>query len=125
MKLLSAMLVLVAGCAASPAVRPTPPPTPPLGPGVIVKAKAQFDAALAVFVQHDAANDWDSATCAEVARMFDDAARGGLVRATFDAGLAFERCGDEVHARARFETAAKDDPAFDAAQARLALVRYK
>jgi tetratricopeptide (TPR) repeat protein len=125
MKLLSAfVLAFVAGCAASPIAKPQPP-QPPIDPKTKIEAKERFDAALAVFVQHDAANDWDSATCGQVAAMFDEAARGGLPRASFDAGLAFERCGDRIHARERFEKAAKDDPTLDAAQARLALARYE
>jgi tetratricopeptide (TPR) repeat protein len=47
------------------------------------------------------------------------------VQATFDAGLAYERCGDETNARVRFEKAAKEDPSFDAAKASLALARFK
>jgi tetratricopeptide (TPR) repeat protein len=118
-------LVFVAGCAASPAVRSHPPtPDPPVDPNAIVKAKEKFDTALAMFVQHDAANDWDAQTCAAVAGLFDEAARGGLPRATFDAGLTFERCGDEKRAKERFEAAAKD-PSFDAAQARLALAHFR
>ncbi|HEY8072505.1 MAG TPA: hypothetical protein VIF62_00300, partial [Labilithrix sp.] len=42
-----------------------------------------------------------------------------------DAGLAWERCGEHGKARARFEQAAKLDPTFDAAQARLAVERFR
>jgi tetratricopeptide (TPR) repeat protein len=121
--------VLAIGCAAPrpPVAAPPPGPVDP-HPPIDGTARAKFDAALALFVHHDQANDWDTATCNAVAAMFDDAAaaqRGPYVQATYDAGLAFQRCNDDKNARARFEKASKDDPSFDAALARLALYRFK
>lgn len=95
------------------------------------EARAKFDAAMAVFVHHDEKNDWDAPTCASVAAMFDDAAATSaahdvpFVHATYDAGLAFQRCNDTEKARVHFEKAVKDDPTFDPALARLALYRYR
>jgi hypothetical protein len=109
-----------------PAVPPPAPPSTPQPPGSAAQAK--FDAALAVFVRHDEANDWTSAACTAVAALFDDAAAesgGSFVQATFDAGLAFQRCKDDANARLRFQKAAKDDPSFDPALARLALYRFR
>lgn len=132
MKLIVAALLAASaiGCAAGGSRRSTTPADtdqrqvrPP-----VVNARAKFDAALALFVQHERANDWEKASCDSVAAMFDDAAaaqNGPFVQATYDAGLAFQRCNDDKNARARFEKAAKDDPSFDAALARLALFRFK
>ena len=40
---------------------------------VVEGAQEKFNAALDAFVAHDKANDWNDATCAEVAKTFDDA----------------------------------------------------
>ena len=124
----SSSLVACAGPgAALPPPGAPPTPVPPHGP-IGADAREKFDAALDVFVRHDHANDWDAATCSSVAAMFDAAAaaqHGPYAQATYDAGLAFQRCNDDASARARFEKAAKDDPSFDAALARVALYRFK
>ena len=134
MKLLALATLLAAStlaCAGArtnvpPGTPPAAPPTMPHPPGGAAQAK--FDAALAELVRHDETNDWTPATCASVAAMFDDAALangGTFVQATFDAGLAFQRCKDDRQARLRFQKAAKDDPSFDPALARLALYRFE
>ncbi len=108
---------------APPVVIEPTPPRPPTG-----AALQKFEAALASFVRHDEANDWDAAACASVAAMFEDAAASQgtpFVQATYDAGLAFQRCKDDENALRRFQKAAKEDPSFDAALARLALYRFK
>ena len=109
-----------------PVAPPLPAPATPHPPGGA--AQARFDAALTAFVRHDELNDWSPAACAAVAAMFDDAATangGSFVQATFDAGLALQRCKDDANARLRFQKAAKEDPSFDPALARLALERFK
>jgi tetratricopeptide (TPR) repeat protein len=111
---------------ADPAV-PTvvkPDPSTPVPPD----AQAKFDAAIAAFTQHEQASDWSDASCKSVVAAFDEAAaakKGPFVQATFDAGLVLQRCGDDAGARARFEQAAKQDPGFLPAQAKVALYRYK
>ena len=60
--------------------------------------------------------------------MFDDATasqKGRFAQATFNAGLAFQRCNDDKNARAKFEQVLKDDPKFHAARAEVALYQYK
>jgi len=121
-----------AGCAAPAALAPPPDvrgTSPPGGPRPIDGgAREKFDAALSSFVSHERANDWDAKACASVAAMFDDATaaqRGSYAQATYDAGLSFQRCNDDANARSHFEKAAKDDPTFDAALARIALYRFK
>ncbi|MBC7018038.1 hypothetical protein, partial [Salmonella enterica] len=91
-------------------------------------AQAKFNAALDSFVEHDKANNWDDAACASVAKMFDDAVasqKGRFAQATFNAGLAYQRCNDDAKAKAKFEQVLKDDPKFHHARAQLALYQYK
>jgi len=91
-------------------------------------AQAKFNAALDAFVEHDKANDWNDANCAAVAKQFEDAvsAQGGrFAQATFNAGLAYQRCNNDKEARAHFEQALREDPKFHNARAQLALYQYK
>jgi tetratricopeptide (TPR) repeat protein len=91
-------------------------------------AQAKFNAALDSFVEHDKANNWDDAACASVAKLFDDAVasqKGRFAQATFNAGLAYQRCNDDAKAKAKFEQVLKDDPKFHHARAQLALYQYK
>ena len=114
-----------------------PEPTTPAGktstantpPPVDKAAQDKFDAALDAFNAHDKAADWSDASCADVASQFQAAASqqksGKLPEATFDAGLAYQRCGDEKDAKGLFEKALQDDPKFHYARAELALYQYK
>ena len=91
-------------------------------------AQAKFNSALDAFVEHDKANNWDDAACGSVAKMFDDAVasqKGRFAQATFNAGLAYQRCNDDKNAKAKFEQVLKDDPKFHHARAQLALYQYK
>ena len=91
-------------------------------------AQAKFNTALDAFVEHDKAADWNDAACSSVAKMFDDAtaSQGGkFAQATFNAGLAYQRCNDDKNAKARFEAALQQDPKFHGARALLALYAYK
>lgn len=91
-------------------------------------AQAKFNAALDAFIEHDKANNWNDEACKDVAKKFDDAvsSQGGkFAQATFNAGLAFQRCNDDKNAKDRFQKALADDPKFHHARAQLALYQYK
>ncbi len=91
-------------------------------------AQSKFNAALDAFIEHDKANNWNDEACKDVANKFDAAvaAQGGrFAQATFNAGLAFQRCNDDKNAKAKFEKALQEDPKFHHARAQLALYRYK
>ena len=93
------------------------------------KALDQFNAALDSLNAHDKANDWSDQTCADVAKQFLSAASanssGKFPEATYDAGLAYQRCGDDKDAKANFQQALSDEPKFHFARAQLALYQFK
>lgn len=122
----------VAACGGGTTPPPsTPKPTPdgkPVATDVSKDAQAKFDAALDAFVGHDKANTWNDEACSSVAKMFDDAAgsqKGKFPQATFNAGLAYQRCNDDKNASAKFEQVLRDDPKFHHARAQLALYKFK
>jgi tetratricopeptide (TPR) repeat protein len=99
-------------------------------PAVVAqKALDQFNAALDSLNSHDKANDWNDQTCADVAKQFLAATsandKGKFPESTYDAGLAYQRCGDDKDAKAQFQQAIADDPKFHYARAQLALYQYK
>lgn len=102
-------------------------PTTAEGKAVSATAKQKFDQALDAFLAHDKAGDWATASCAEVAKMFDDAAssQGKFPEATFNAGLAYQRCKDDAQAKEHFTRALADDPKFHYAKVQLALYQFK
>jgi tetratricopeptide (TPR) repeat protein len=93
------------------------------------KALDRFNGALDALNGHDKANDWNDQTCGDVAKQFDGAAsanpNGKFPEATYDAGLAFQRCGDDKDAKAHFQQALADEPKFHFARAQLALYQFK
>ena len=93
------------------------------------KALDQFNTALDSLNAHDKSNDWNDQTCADVARQFLAAASanssGKFPEATYDAGLAYQRCGDDKDAKANFQQALSDEPKFHFARAQLALYQFK
>jgi tetratricopeptide (TPR) repeat protein len=101
----------------------------PSGPVVTKDAEDKFNDALDAFNGHDKAGDWDDGACSDVAKRFLDAAsaqkNGKFPEATFNAGLADQRCGKDDDAKALFEKALQDDPKFHFARAELALYQYK
>lgn len=123
---------LTAGCGG-----PDKPPATPGGPGgtaaattVLDKgAEEKFNQAMEAFVQHDKVNDWNEDACSDVAKKFESAAaeqkNGKLAEAIFNAGLSWQRCGNDKEARARFERSLQDDPGFHHARAQIALYKYK
>ena len=102
--------------------------TPP-APTVTETAKKDFEAALEAFAAHEKANDWTDAVCTDVAKRFESAASqqsgGKFPEAIFNAGLAYQRCGNDKEAKARFEKAIAADPKFHHARVQLALYQYK
>ena len=103
-------------------------PVAPKNP-VAQKALERFNAALDVFNGHDKTNDWNDATCVDVAKQFESAAaaneNGKFAAATYDAGLSFQRCVNDKEAKSRFEQALSSDPKFHYARAQLALYQFK
>jgi tetratricopeptide (TPR) repeat protein len=89
----------------------------------------RFNAALDAFNGHDKANDWNDQTCADTAKMFIAAAQaqasGRFAEANYDAGLSYQRCGNDKEAKARFMQALADDEKFHFARAQLALYQFK
>ena len=102
-------------------------PTTASGDPLNVQAQKGFQAALDAFVAHDKTNDWNDATCGEVAKQFESAAseQGKFPEATFNAGLAWQRCGKDTEALERFKKALSEDPKFHHARAQVALYQYK
>ena len=104
-------------------------PTTSTGETVSDTAQAKFNAAVEVMVAHDKAADWNDAACNEVAKKFEEAASEQKSKkfpeATYNAGLAYQRCGNDKEARARFTKAIGDDAKFHFAKVQLALYDYK
>ncbi len=96
---------------------------------VSTEAANRFAAALEAFNAHDRAKDWAPDSCAAVASQFETAAKeqpgGKLPPAIYDAGLAYQRCGNEKEAKARFQQALGMDPSETYSRARIALSQYK
>ncbi len=117
------LVVATAACGHAALAPPTPPVvTPPVTPA----ARASFDAALRSFVTHDRAGNWTAETCAEVAAAFEAVANEHrLGEASYDAGLTWQRCHDDFHARADFEEASARDPKLVQARVQVSLYRFK
>jgi len=82
------------------------------GEVVAEQAAAGFEEALEAFVKHDRVSEWSDATCKSVAEKFKAAAEEqqdevdrAFPEALYNAGLVYQRCGDEVQARAHFQAA--------------------
>jgi tetratricopeptide (TPR) repeat protein len=93
------------------------------------KALEKFNSALDAFNAHDKANDWNDQACSDIAHQFEGAAssnaNGQFPEAKYDAGLAYQRCGNDKEAKAHFQAALADEPKFHHARAQLALYQYK
>jgi tetratricopeptide (TPR) repeat protein len=100
----------------------------PVAP-VEVGAREKFSAALDALNAHDKANDWNDQVCADTANLFVAAAaaqaNGKFPEAQYDAGLAYQRCGNDKEAKAHFQKALSDDEKFHFARAQLALYQFK
>lgn len=102
------------------------------GEVVSKKAAQGFKRALDAFVTQDKAGTWSNAECKSVADQFLAASKeqesaGGnpLPEAFYNAGLAYQRCGDDANAKAQFEKAKSLDDNFHRSRAQLALYQYK
>jgi Tfp pilus assembly protein PilF len=128
-KLISASVLLAAvacggGGGDTKVNTPTGPKT--VGGGPVTKAaEDSFNVALESFAAHDNASDWTDAACADVAKKFEGAVSnqksGKFPEATFNAGLSYQRCGNDKEAQARFRQSLADDAKFHNARAQLAM----
>jgi Tfp pilus assembly protein PilF len=116
------------GSAPPPLVPPAPQPVEPQ-PGT----REAYQEALERFRGHDEKADWAPAVCAEVARDFvaiserHASTNGGkgLAEAIYNAGLSWQRCGDDGQARGLFERALSIDPADHRARAQLVMAHHR
>jgi len=137
---LCAVVLLAAACGGGKgkgADTPKPGgPTTASGSAVSAEAKNRFDAGLQKMVAHDKKSDWNEALCTEVAGDFTAAAETQrktaekdsdkkFPEALYNAGLAYQRCSKDAEARAKFQAALADDPAFHRAKVQVALYDYK
>jgi len=130
-------VVLAVGCGGSAtqeAKTPANPSDKKSGSGVVVskEAEAKYDAALDGFVSFDKEQKWTPAACDDVAGKFLSAAKEqesatnrAFPEAIYNAGLAYQRCGQDDKARSQFQAAADADKGFHRARAQLALYDYK
>jgi len=109
-----------------------PPETgPKSAAGTVVNKTAEdsFNAALEAMNGHDKAGDWTEATCKDVADRFNAATAqqkdGKFPESVFNAGLAWQRCGNDAQAKEHFTKALQQDPKFHHSRAQLALYQYK
>ena len=99
------------------------------GTVVAEQAKARFDTALNSFAGHEKGNDWNEGACSAVAKQFEEAvdeqASKKFPEASYNAGLAYQRCANDKEAKAHFEKALQADSKFHYARAQLALYQFK
>ena len=102
------------------------------GQEVSKAAAASFDAGLDMFVEHEKKSDWSSESCTAVAEQFIQASKEQksdtnrqLPEAIYNAGLAHQRCGNDVKAREYFEQAQQADSSFHRARAQLVLYDFQ
>ena len=106
------------------------PSTPVAASGEAISRKTQnlYQDALEELYAHDRANDWSSGNCKSVARAFERAnaeQQGKLSEAMFNAGLAYQRCGDNAEAMTRFRDALNLNAKAHYARVQVALDDYK
>ncbi len=86
----------------------------------------RFQVAIDAFAVHEKAADWNDAICKDVADKFNAGSEGGKIpEALFDAGLAWQRCGNDKEAKSHFEKALGADAKFHPARVQIALYQYK
>ncbi len=96
------------------------------------KAAADYKVALEQFTNHDRAGSWTPTSCKSVADLFlgasaEQKSAGGsqLPEALYNAGLSYQRCGDDVQAKEQFAASYQMDKDFHRPRAQLALYQYK
>jgi tetratricopeptide (TPR) repeat protein len=98
----------------------------------VSKAAAEgFGRALDIFAGHDKRQDWNEAACKETADAFNaankeqaSATNRALPEAIYNAGLAWQRCGNDAEAKKYFEESSRADASFHRPRAQLALYEY-
>lgn len=93
------------------------------------RAEALFQRGLSEISRLDKASAWTAKACGEVADTFLSAAAieaGGLaVKATFNAGIARERCGQNAEAKAHYDRTLALSPDFHPANVHLILMSHR
>jgi len=96
------------------------------------KAAAGYKIALNAFVAQDKAGSWTASSCADVAKKFlaaseeqESAGGNALPEAIYNAGLSYQRCGDDEKAKEQFKAAYSIDKDFHRPRAQLALYKFK
>jgi len=99
---------------------------------VSAEAKKGFEDALQAMVAHDKANDWNDASCTQIAKQFLDASstqksevKREFPEAIYNAGLAYQRCNKDGDAKGQFQAALNVDAKFHHARVQLALYDLK
>ncbi len=96
-------------------------------PQVTVAVANKFNAGLDELSKHDKAGDWTDATCVATAQLFLDAAKEAgktLNEATYNAGLANQRCKKVEAAKALFKQVLDNDPKFHRAKVQMAMYAF-
>jgi len=133
----STLLALIAGSAFAVGCTPPEPAKDPVTGDVVKtqdgkvinKAAAEhFKKAVESLAAHDAAGDWNDASCQSAASDFEDASGklsgGEFFEARYNAGVAYQRCKDDAKARAAFEKILADKPKFHRARVQVALYQF-
>jgi tetratricopeptide (TPR) repeat protein len=126
----SALALLAAACGnKEPETPVNVVATKPVAAVVTQAAIEKFNSALDSFNAHDKAADWNDAACADSAAQFAAAASaqpgGKLAAASYNAGLSYQRCGNDKEAKARFQQALALDSGDTYSRAELTLYQYK
>ena len=130
---LAAVVAFAVACGGSKNEPPKTPAGPPgmQGPVAQVAAK-KFEDALGEMARRDEKADWNDAACTSVAQQFLDAVKEqkdatgkGLPEASYNAGLAYQRCAKHEEAKGQFQAALSVSPGFHRAKVQLALYDYR
>jgi cytochrome c-type biogenesis protein CcmH/NrfG len=97
------------------------------GANVSQAAANKFKAGLDAMASHDKANDWNDASCTATAQLFLDAAKeqgDKFAEATYNAGLAYQRCKKTAEAKNYFQQTLSKDSKNHRARMQLALYKF-
>jgi len=130
------LLATTIGCGGGASGAAAQPAKDPLGKAVVdskgntvsVAAANKFKSGLDAMTQHDKAGNWSDATCSATAELFVDAAEEqgdkSFAEATYNAGLAWQRCKKDGEAKKYFQEALKQNPKFHPARVQVALYTF-